>query len=399
MLRFSLTALFAAAIVALIPASALAADIQTGESITVGPNQVVTDDLYAFGTNVVVAGTVQGDVIAAGSTVTISGHVTGSVMAAGSTVTVSGPVGGSVRIAGSVLNLTAPVGTDALMAGSILALDAPGLVSRDALLAGATISVQAPVARNVMAAGNKLTIASPVGGSVTAEVNDLELADGAVVSGPVSYISNQNATVAPGAITSGTVQRTAPVVTTNPWEVGGVDLLALLRGFVGMAALGLLLVFALPRATATAAATLRSRWVASLAVGFAILVATPVVGLLIFVLGLLIGGWWIAFMLLFASAVLGIAGYLLVAVSVGTPAARALNPRLHIAWAMLIGLFVLAVVSVIPVLGGLVVLAATDFGVGAITLSALEARHEEHEVPRTPLVEPTAPIPLQPVAA
>ena len=56
-------------------------------------------DLYVFGNNLVIQGTVRGDVIAAGSSVTITGHVTGSVMAAGSTLVVSGPVDGSVRLA------------------------------------------------------------------------------------------------------------------------------------------------------------------------------------------------------------------------------------------------------------------------------------------------------------
>jgi hypothetical protein len=59
--------------------------------VTVGPDQVITDDLYVFGNNVLVQDTVHGDVIAAGSIVTIAGRVTGGVMAAGNTLVVSDP--------------------------------------------------------------------------------------------------------------------------------------------------------------------------------------------------------------------------------------------------------------------------------------------------------------------
>lgn len=57
--------------------TALAAEVQQGQTITVGPDQVVDDDLYAFGSNVQVLGKVNGDVFAVGNTVTIGGTVRG----------------------------------------------------------------------------------------------------------------------------------------------------------------------------------------------------------------------------------------------------------------------------------------------------------------------------------
>src|SRR5690242_17414433 len=62
-------------------APALAADIQQGDSVVIGPDQVVNDDVYAFGSNVQVLGTINGDLFAAGNTVTIGGRVNGSVFA------------------------------------------------------------------------------------------------------------------------------------------------------------------------------------------------------------------------------------------------------------------------------------------------------------------------------
>ena len=136
---FILRAACATALALIVPATALAAEVRSGDTVAIGPNEVVADDVYMFGNNVVIQGTVRGDVIAAGSNVTIAGHVTGSVLAAGSTLVVSGPVDGSVRLAGNLLTVSAPVGGDALMAGSILTVNAPGSVGRDLLAGGNAI--------------------------------------------------------------------------------------------------------------------------------------------------------------------------------------------------------------------------------------------------------------------
>src|SRR5437870_4762579 len=87
----------------LLPAQALAADPRQGETVVVGPNETINDDLYAAGGTITIQGTINGDLVAAGSTITISGVVNGDVIAAGGTITISGPVRGSVRSGGGNL--------------------------------------------------------------------------------------------------------------------------------------------------------------------------------------------------------------------------------------------------------------------------------------------------------
>ena len=41
-----------------VPATALAAEVRSGDTVTIGPYEVVTDDLYVFGNNLVIEGTV-----------------------------------------------------------------------------------------------------------------------------------------------------------------------------------------------------------------------------------------------------------------------------------------------------------------------------------------------------
>jgi hypothetical protein len=275
-----------------------------------------------------------------------------------------------VRLAGNQVTVSAPIGSDALMAGSTLTVNPPGSIGRDLLAGGNAMNVQAPVGRNVSASGNTLTVGSTIGGAVNASVTDLVFGNTSAVQGPVAYVSNHDATVAAGARVPSVMQRTAPAVQpANPWEVAGVDTLALIRGFIGLAALGILLVLAFPRAAMTTAATLQQHWAASLGLGFALLVGTPVLAVLVFGLGLVVGGWWIALMLLSLYASLAVVGYLAFAQWLGFTALRLSAARARPVWALLLGLLMLGITTIIPLLGALVVFGAIACGSGAVVLS------------------------------
>jgi hypothetical protein len=60
----------------------------------------------------------------------------------------------------------------------------------------------------VKANGNTLTLGSTIGGAVDVNATDLVLGSGAVIQGPVSYVSTQEAKVRPGAQFNQPLQRT-----------------------------------------------------------------------------------------------------------------------------------------------------------------------------------------------
>src|SRR5437867_10161931 len=113
------------------PLASFAAETRPGEVITVGPNETINDDLYAFGRTVDVLGTVRGDVIAAGATITISGTVGGDVMAAGGQVRVTGDVNGSVRAGAGDVAIDGRVGEDVVVGSGNLAIGTRATVGRD----------------------------------------------------------------------------------------------------------------------------------------------------------------------------------------------------------------------------------------------------------------------------
>jgi hypothetical protein len=130
------------------------------------------------------------------------------------------------------------------------------------------------------------------------------------------------------------------------------------------------MIFLLPGISARAIDTLRALPWPSLGIGAAILVITPIVALIIFIIGLLIGGWWLGVLLVPIWILVLAVGYVVSGFLLG----RLLFARLgwggyHDALALLGGLFVLTVLGLIPVLGWLVGLAALVFGAGALALT------------------------------
>lgn len=364
------------------PRAAFAAEQRSGDTVVVGPGETVNDDLYVFGQTVEVQGRVNGDVIAFGNTVTISGRVTGDVIAAGATVNVPGIVGGSIRAAGQTLAITGPVGEDLVAGAGSLSLGSAARVGRDVLFGAGNATLSGPIGRSILAGSESLTIAAPVGGDVRAEVGSLRLADGAAIAGGLTYRSRQEATMEPGATVRGTVawdQREGEQARPGPASRVGSGLLDWLRGLIGIAALGLLLVLPFPGFSRGATETLRAAPWASLGLGFAFLVGVPVAAVLLFVVGLVVGGWWLALAALGLCTIALPVGYAVGGLFVGQTALRlAGRPDAPLYAALLAGLALLAIIAVVPIAGGIAVFLALTFGVGAL-LQALTATYRARQ--------------------
>ncbi len=381
-------------------APALAAEVQQGDTITIGPDQVINDDVYAFGSNVQILGTVNGDIFAAGNNVTIGGTVTGSVFAAGNTVAIPGEVRHAVHAAGNTVALSGRIGEDATLASNALNLSPGSVVGRDLLLAGGTANLMAPIGRNVRAAAGDLTLAAPVGGDMQAQVTTLHVLDGASVNGALTYTSSNDASIAPGVSVAGGVQHLLPQTETQPADrvpplVGVVDWL---RGLVGFAVIGLLFTLLVPRFSASTIDVARTAYWSSLGIGLALFLGTPILALLVFIVGIFLGGWALGLAVLAMLAMASAIGVAFAAMFTGNVLVQAFRqPSQHLAWNLLEGLAVLGLVGLLPVVGGIVLFLACVFGLGAFALNiARTYRASRGPGVITPI---TAPVQPQLVAA
>src|SRR5205809_7962564 len=90
----------------------------------------------------------------------------------------------------------------------------------------------------------------------------------------------------------------------------------------------------------------------SLGIGLLVFIAAPFLVSLVFLFGLLIGGWWIAFLLLAACITVLALGYVVAAMRVGEWGARRMGrPGIHLVVALIVGLVLLGLFTLIPFVG------------------------------------------------
>jgi cytoskeletal protein CcmA (bactofilin family) len=388
----------------LVPASASAAELRPGNSTLVASGETIDDDLYVFGGNLDIQGTVNGDVVFFGGASTISGLVTGDVLVMGGATTITGDVRGSVRATGGAVQIGGRVERDVAVAAGSLDLAPSARIGRDLLAGVGSASLAAPIARNAFIGSGDVTLNAPVAGDVRADAGTLRLGSGAAVGGKLAYASNTPAEIASNVVVGGGIERNEPAYGRNwsaPLSGGAGGLAALgallwLRGLLGMFVLGLVLILLVPASTRQATADLTAGLGKSVVVGVALLVGVPLVAMLVFGFGLVIGGWWlgIALLCLYALA-LGV-GYITSAVVVGDwILARVGRRDIHTAWSLLAGVVTLGLLAVVPLVGGIVTTLAFSAGLGAVGLTAFNySRGQRGTTIAAPAGVPVATAPL-----
>lgn len=378
-----------------VPATASALTLREGNVITIAEDEVVDDDLYAFGTTITIDGIVEGDVVAFGQFVLITGDVRGSVISGAQTVRIDGNVGGSVRAGAAIVDVTGQVDGDVLAGAS--SVNVGGDVGRD-LAAGANdVNVTGTVDRNIMTGSQSLTISGAVGGNVEAQTADVTVEPGGTVGGDLDYWSTQEADVQ-GEV-SGEASRHEPETRreTTRRDAGPVGhvvgaILAWVQSFVGFVLLGLFLVLLVREPMRAGVRTVHDRTLLSLGIGALVFFVTPAAAGFLFLAGLFLGVWWLAFVLMAAYWLLLLVGLIVGALALGSAILRraSSSEEPSAVWSFLLGLVLVWLVAIVPFLGWLVGWAVMLVGTGAVALRWLG--HGEQ-----PVV--VAPQPAEPSAA
>ena len=365
-------------ILALSPSPAAAADIRQGQDITIGSSETIEDDLYAFGTNISISGTIHGDLVAAGSNISVDGTVTGDVIAAGNSIAIRGQVGGTVRAAGNTIVLDGKVTNDLLAAGNELTILSNGRVGRDVVVGAATATITGQIGRDLQAGNSNLKIDGGVGGNVLATVDRLQITDRGTIGGNLKYTSKNEAQVANASSVKGSTERVTPDNGRAPLVTGPAALvIEWLKGLIGLLILGILVVFFFPGfARRAGEALVRSPWL-TLAIGALVLIGLPILAIVFFAVGALIGGWWIGFVVLSLFVVVLALSIPVAAVGVGGALLRMTRRPVPVWLALIIGLIALLLIALVPILGGLVIFCALLFGMGATTIAVVGNRRAE----------------------
>ncbi len=315
--RYRVALGLAAVVLLLWAGTAVAAEVAGGDTYHLPRGEVVADDLYVSGDEVIIDGTVNGDLVAAGGYVEVNGVVTGDLIAVGGAVVVNGAVQDDARLAGGGIIVAGSVGDDLFVAGGgggwPGAFAIPMTIGKRTLPQGIQLMPQAAVSGDAYLAGGQGTLAGSVGGDLwvgmgaavftghvagdaTLNAQTLTVGDAAQVQGTLTT-SSANAVAVPEGVAAAVRQEAVkqgaavetprnPVVSALWWLLRTVLLL------LGLAVIGWVVWRLAPRAIAGPAAVMEERPVVAALYGLLAAVAVlPLSAALVF-LAILVWNWF-----------------------------------------------------------------------------------------------------------
>jgi cytoskeletal protein CcmA (bactofilin family) len=343
--------------------------------VVLSAGKEVQGDYFAFGPHVEISGTVHGDVYAAGGEVLVDGVVDGDLIVAGGEVRVSGEVTQDVRIAGGTVTLNGKLHRNATIAGGDVHLTDSSHLKGSAVIGAGNLLLGGSIDGDVRIGAGNVTLSKAIGGDLAVAAPAIRLTSRASVGKNVRYWSENEPSIDEGATVLGTVtgHPIPEVFKGKEKEVRrGVVGMKILAGLVSVAStlvLGLLLLRIYPVFTERAVSTIQERPWITLGVGGAVLVGTPLVAFLCMAsvlgvpIGLMLGAMY--FVTLYLGRVfvlLWLGQRLLRLVSVSSSATRA----------FVTGLIAYFILSLVPLVGGLITVVTIVTGLGAILITKKE---------------------------
>lgn len=339
-------------------------NMRVKERATLARSEVINTDYFSAGEKVVISGTVNGDVYIAGGNVTVDGQVNGDLISGGGIVDISGKVSGDVRAAGGTVSISGSVGGNVTVFGGTVKIEKSSFVTGSLVGGGGTLQILGPVGNGATIVGGDIMINNKVGGDVWAGVGSMDVGSDAEIAGKMTYVSSDNASIAPEAKIAGEVVRQDPPKEfTKKREVKGFGwgwgLYTLLTSLV----IGSLLVWLAPNLITRTAEYVTSRPWASLGIGFLALVATPILAILLFItlLGIPLG-----ILLMVGYVITLFFAHLFTGIAIGGLIAGYMNWKKNLYASLIVGLIALTLVGVVPFLGTLASFIATLLGLGAL---------------------------------
>jgi|GEM_PF-2070919 len=339
------------------PASAVT--ILEHESISA--DTVINDDVIISGNNVMIRGTVLGDVMATGRQVEISGNVTGDVMIGAGRVVIDGIIGDDLRVGAGELIVNGHVGDDLItFAGSIIISD-DAEIGGDMTFGSGQMDLKGMVQGNVSGEAGDVTLAGPVGGDVDLEVDNLKILQTTHINGNLKYSSPEEVSIASG-IVDGSIEF-IEAGRKGVEGIPGTSIIGWLIRYLFLLVIGLAALALMPNRTVAISQAIPEDYLKNLVYGLALLLAGFVVSilLLVTVIGIPLG-----IILLLETIFVMYAVRLFFGLWLGRQIFSRLDKESRPWMDMVLGLFVLCILTSLAWVGGLIYLLVTSVAVGGL---------------------------------
>lgn len=375
-----ITALFtglAAAVLVTTPALAqdMPAWLHTGELVTIGPDEVVNQNLSFYaGETVEILGTVNGDVYVGGGMVIIDGTINGDLFVAGGSINLNGAVTQDLRLAGGQVNIDGTIGRNATIAGGNVNIGDNAIIQGSVLSFAGNQIYQGRVDGDIITFSGNLLLSDQVQGNIDAMVESLRVNPSALIGGYLTYNDNASAQIDDSATIGGEVSTRHIETPKGPSEEefaqagAAIGFGFTLVTYISALILGLLLHRLFPVYMKQSAAGIISSPFKHLGVGLVTIILMPVLAIIFMIT---IFGFPIGLLTFVSFFIILYLAKFYSATAVGQLIAKRVNPGLGKFWQFFIGLTVVYLVFLIPVIGGLTKLFVTLFGVGALVVHEL----------------------------
>lgn len=342
--------------------------LRSQEEVRVSESQVVEGNFYTSGNQTTVSGAVMGDWFGFGDTITANGMFAEDVLLIGRSIQLHGSTTEDVRVAGLEVVIAEDIGGDLVVVADSVEVASSASVAGDVLLLANSAEINGAVGGNILGSVNTLRIDAPVAQSVDVAVRSLTLGGKADIGADVKYESAQELVRAQDSVIAGEVVYRSVVEDITPWETLQANLMPVLTLLFAV-----LVVFLFaPRRVGMVAKQTHGQLGMAAMVGFAWLVAMPVMITLFFVSGL---GVLVGIMLLALYLLLGTFGLILSVPIVGMMISRLIFPkRTFDLLTIAVGTVAVFGLLVLPVLGPALLLAAVAAGVGSLVLQLYRNR-------------------------
>lgn len=324
-------------------------------------------NIYAAGARVSIEGKVKQDIWAAGALVDIDTEINGDLHAAGSRVSVKGKITGKARLAGADLKIDAEIGEVLNAAAASIEIFENAKLPPRSSLAAALIKFRGVANDNLSLYADEVVFSGQASGSVTIEGRKVQLDETAYIEGSLTIRSSEEAIISPKAMVVGKLTQTgledSEFFKGHEDDSDGRGFFLLLSTSVFL--LGFILVIFARGFVEQGITLLRTQPGRSILWGLVVFFGIPifVIVTMVTIIGIPIG---VATLLLlpfllilgFMTTALGISDWILNRKS----ESKKTSQRLLLLAA---GVVLFVIVGFIPFIGGLLVLLALLFGLGA----------------------------------
>jgi len=348
-------------------------------NVVIGKDEVINKDLFLGGTTVTISGIVNGDVFAGANSIVVDGTINGDLLAGANTITISGQVTDDVRIGGNNISISGIIGKNLNIFGNALTISKEAQISGSILAGGQLFSLDAPVGKDLTVYAQEVNLASLVNRDFKGAFENINFAKGAQVLGNFDYQSSQEVEIEEGIVLGEiNYEKTKEKAFLKdkdlfknfaPFAFFGFLTVSIYLKFVAFLiaiGLGLLFLYLFSKRTKGVIDVIQKRPLGSLGVG----ILTPIifVFLLIFLAVSIVG---IPFLMLLIPLFILLVYFakIFVAFFIGQKILANSKIKNTLGWGLVIGLLIYYVLSILPIIGGIVNFVFITVGLGAFVLS------------------------------